>query len=237
MVREREILVLKSMPRPILREICITSIKDFATFSLHKKNAITNAFQKDILLESFGTIEPLKAFRDNHIRHSSSVKLFSKSQSSISCRICGPSKTPSLILASVTLGNLFLKKKRPASPFLFNVLMKFVIMPSFICNPDRKIFWGSTSHFWAMIIIPGSNVSRAGQTLTVWCWYRALLSEVNRKIQRIGYFGRCFSCKLQTYFLQILVSFLIPFTRITSAVWLILIILLMNWNYNTSIHK
>ena len=108
----------------------------------------------------------MTAFTDNHVRLSSSVTLFSKSQSSISCRICGPSKAPSLILASLSLGNFFLKKKRPASPFLFNVLMKLFTMPSFIWDPDRKIFWGSTNDFWATFIFPGSKVSHAGQTLT-----------------------------------------------------------------------
>ena len=67
----------------------------------------------------------MTAFTDNHIRLSSLVKLFSKSQSSNSCRIYGPSKIPTLILASLSLGNLFFKKKRSASPFLFNVLMQF----------------------------------------------------------------------------------------------------------------
>ena len=89
----------------------------------------------------------MTAFTDNYVRLLSSVKLFSKSQSIISCRIYGPSKTPSVILASLSLGTLFFKKKRPASPFLFNIWMKLFTMPSFICNPGRKIFWRSTSDF------------------------------------------------------------------------------------------
>ena len=83
----------------------------------------------------------MTVFTDNHLLLSSSVKLFWKSQSSIICWICGLSKTPSLILALWRLGNLFFKKKRPASGFLFSILMKFVTIPSVICNPGHWDHW------------------------------------------------------------------------------------------------
>ena len=47
LVRERGFLVLTGMPRPVLREFCTTSIKDFAIFPPHqekkKKEVVTNS--------------------------------------------------------------------------------------------------------------------------------------------------------------------------------------------------
>ena len=101
----------------------------------------------------------ITGFTDSQVCPSRSVKFFLKSQSNISCRICGPWKTPSLILALLSLGNYLFKKRKPTT-FLSIPLTKFFMMSSFTCKGDSKIFWGSTSGFWATFIFPGSNFFR-----------------------------------------------------------------------------
>ena len=80
----------------------------------------------------------ITAFTDNQVCLLRSVKLFSKSQSNISCRICGPWKASSLILASQGLRNFLFKERKPS--FLSIALITFFTMPSFTCNGGSKIF-------------------------------------------------------------------------------------------------
>ena len=112
-------------------------------------------------LQSLDFVFPKKLFitasTDNQVYLSRSVKLFSKSQSNISCRICSPWKTLSLILASLSLGN-FLFKERKTFLFLSIALTKFLTMPSFTCNSGNKFFLRINK--WFLINVHFSRVQR-----------------------------------------------------------------------------
>ena len=58
-------------------------------------------------------------------------------------RIWGPTKMPSLILASLILGN-FVHRYWKAFPFLSSAFTKFFMKPSLIWRGGRRTFWADT---------------------------------------------------------------------------------------------